>query len=57
MKNRMKQLKKTVKSVTSKEEQRQSLIRDLARADDEGFANAKEAQRYSFKEWRRKHGI
>ena len=32
----------------SEKEPRQELAQDLARADDDGFANSKEVQRYSF---------
>ena len=42
MKNRIKRYQKIEKNVASKEEQRQSMSRDLARADDDGFAIAQQ---------------
>ena len=41
MKNKIKQHYKTEKNKTSKEGQTQDLIKDLARADDDGFVVAK----------------
>ena len=46
----LKQYKKIEKNAAPKEAQGQSLSKDLARADDDGFANAKEIQRYFFAE-------